>query len=57
VTRLFDELAADLEQGLRDRASKFEAFYLAIDESTDVTGTDELALLAYNSLIAVNANR
>jgi hypothetical protein len=36
VTRRVSELAADVDQNLRDRASKFEEFSSAIHESTAV---------------------
>jgi hypothetical protein len=45
VTRRIDEIAANLGQRLRDLASRFEAFSLPIDESTDVSHTVQLSVL------------
>ena len=44
VTRRIDELATNIEMGLKELASKFKYFSLAIDESTDVTNTAQLAV-------------
>jgi hypothetical protein len=45
VTRHINELAANLEQSLRDRASKFEAYSLAINKSMNVSDTSQLPVL------------
>ena len=39
-----DEMLSDLKQQLTDRASKFEYFSIAIDETVDITGTEQLAV-------------
>jgi hypothetical protein len=47
MTRHIDKLATDLEQNIRDRASKFQAFFLATDKSTDVSDTPQPAVLVH----------
>jgi hypothetical protein len=49
LNRHNDEFASGLEQCLRDRTSKFEVISLAIDESTDVSGTAKLAVLVHGA--------
>lgn len=44
VTRRIDELATNVEIWLTELASKFKYFSLAIDESTDVSDTAQLAV-------------
>ena len=44
VTRRIDELATNIETGLKELASKFKYFSLAIDESTDVANIAQLAV-------------
>ena len=44
VTRRIDELATNIETVLKELASKFKYFSLAIDESTDVANTAQLAV-------------
>ena len=44
VTRRIDELATNIEIGLKELASKFKYISLAIDESTDVANTAQLAV-------------
>jgi hypothetical protein len=47
MTRHIDKLATDLEQNIKDRASKFQAFFLATDKSTDVSDTAQPAVLVH----------
>ena len=44
VARRIEELATDLENSLKERASKFVYYSVALDESTDITDTAQLAM-------------
>lgn len=44
VARRIEELSQDIEISLKDRASKFVFYSVALDESTDVTDTAQLAI-------------
>ena len=44
VSDRIQEMAGDIEQTLKQYAARFEAFYLALDESTDLTNTAQLAI-------------
>ena len=44
ITRHIEELATNIESTLKELASKFVYYSLAIDESTDITSTAQLAV-------------
>ena len=44
ITRHIEELATNIESTLKELASKFVYYLLAIDESTDITSTAQLAV-------------
>lgn len=45
VARRIAELAGDIEISLKDRASKFVYYSVALTESTDMTDTAQLAII------------
>ncbi|XP_051784546.1 general transcription factor II-I repeat domain-containing protein 2-like [Erpetoichthys calabaricus] len=44
ITRRIDEMASDIKLSIKNIASKFEAFSIALDESTDSNDTAQLAI-------------
>jgi hypothetical protein len=45
VARRIEELAEDIENTLKNRASKFVFYLIAFDESADITDTAQLAIV------------